>query len=569
MVLGRGLRHEWTLAGLAAVALALILNRGALADPTHTLPRDIWDPSLVAYLIAWLGYALRHDPAHLWHLNTFYPAPYGLAYSDALLGYAPFGLIGTGPEAALLRYNLIYVGAYALVLFGGYCLARQLGLRPGPAALVGVALAAAPWRLAQTGHLQILSTGGIFLALAMLARGHGVRWVRPRGSRPPVRPGWAFAGWLGATWQLSIGFGIGLPFLYVLLGCLLGGVAIWAVRHRSQLRTRSGWRSALPPRALLVADAVGGLIFAGVALLLAQPYLRVLELYPYARRDQAWVELYSPPVVGLFLAPAESTLWGEVQSAARATLAVPGEMTLLPGFVLYGLALIGLVVSVWPRAVRVGLAVGAVGFAVLSLGTNGPLGGRLGYLALLRLPGFEAIRTPGRLILWVTLLLALLAAGALGALRVRRHRHSAAITHAVAVVAVAAVLVEGRGTIPHVPMPPAPPVLSTVEAPYLVLPTHEVMDMNVMLWSADRFAPVVNGGSGLVPTELHRTREAVATFPDAASVAYLREIGVRTVVVLRGRAFGTPYADADVVPIDHLPLTRVVYPDTVVFTLEP
>jgi len=108
-----------------------------------------------------------------------------------------------------------------------------------------------------------------------------------------------------------------------------------------------------------------------------------------------------------------------------------------------------------------------------------------------------------------------------------------------------------------------------VAAPYLVLPTHEVADMNVMLWSTDRFAPVVNGGSGLVPTEVRQVREVVATFPDAASVAHLRQIGVRSVVVLRGRAAGTPYADADVVPIDGLPLTRAVYPDAVVFTIQP
>ena len=561
----RGLRHEWTLAGLAALALAVLLNRGALADPTHTLPRDIWDPSLVAYLIAWNGHALLHNPGDIWHLNTFYPAPYGLAYSDSLLGYAPFALIGTGPEAAVLRYNLIYIGAHALVLFGGYCLARQLGLRPGPAALVGVAIAAAPWRLAQAGHLQILSTGGILLALAMLARGHGIRWLRsPSAPAPSPDARWAFAGWLVAAWQLSIGFGVGLPFAYVLLGCLLTGVAVWAVRHRDR------WRDALPSPWLLIADAAGGLIFAAMALLLALPYLRVLELYPYARRGPAWVELYSPPMSGLFLAPAESTLWGAAQASARAALTIPGEMTLLPGFALCAIAALGLVVSVWPRRVRIGLAAGAVGFAALSLGTNGPAGGELGYLALLHLPGFEAIRTPGRLILWATLLLALLAAGAVGALGARLAVRSAVLAApAIAIAAIAVVLFEGRGVIPNAPVPPAPPTLSTVEAPYLVLPTHEVVDMNIMLWSTDRFAPTVNGGSGLVPAELRSVREAVATFPDAASVAHLHGIGVRSVVVLPGRAGGTPLAEAATMPIDGLPLTRQVYLDAVVFTLDP
>ncbi len=158
----------------------------------------------------------------------------------------------------------------------------------------------APWRLAQAGHLQILSTGGMFLALAMLARGHGIRWRRAPGDEPVHRPGWVVAGWLVATWQLSIGFGVGLPFIYVLLACLVGGVVVWAYRRRP-----------LPSWRLLAADGVGGVVFGTAAVLLAQPYLKVLELYPYARRDASWVTLYSSPVNGLFTAPVESLMWGE------------------------------------------------------------------------------------------------------------------------------------------------------------------------------------------------------------------------------------------------------------------
>lgn len=592
------LTHEWTLAVLIAIAVALIINRGALADPAHTLPRDIWDPSYHAYLLAWGGYALRHDPLGIWHYNAFYPAPYGLAFSDSLLGYAPFGLVGMGQEAAVLRYNAVYIGAYAMVLLGGYALARQLGLRPAPAALVGVALAMAPWRLSHTGHLNVLSTGGIFLSLAMLARGHGVRWLRPaspgpdhagRVAGPPYRPGWAFAGWVMAAWQVSLGFAIGLPFLYLLLGIAVVSVVLWAVRHRDELRRRA-WRAALPPRALLLADLAGGLVLSVVAMLLAWPYLRVLEIYPHFRRDVGWIELYSPPLSGLFIAPAESTLWGHVQAAARAALSVPGEMARLPGFALYALAAVGLFVSVWSVRVRVGLAAAAVITAVLSLGTNGPVGGKLGYLLLLHLPGFDGIRTPGRMIIWTTLALALLAGGAVGAwaqalraaaergrdpaegrpsARARSRSGPALVARAAVLVPIVVVYLEGVGNIPHPEMPPAPPALSQVEAPILVLPLHEVMDTNVTLWTTDRFAPVVNGGTSQTPTEQNQVREVVATFPDRASVDHLREIGVRSVVVLRGRAAGTPYANADVVPIDGLPLTRQVYPDTVVFTIEP
>jgi hypothetical protein len=139
----------------------------------------------------------------------------------------------------------------------------------------------------------------------------------------------------------------------------------------------------------------------------------------------------------------------------------------------------------------------------------------------------------------------------------------------VVVVPVALVLIEGLGTIPHVPMPPAPPTLSTVAPPYLVLPTHEVVDMNMMLWSTDRFADMVNGGSGLVPAETDQIRKAVTGFPDERSVAYLRSVGVKTVVVLPDRVYGSPLAQAATMPIGGLGITRAVHPDAVVFTLMP
>src|SRR5690606_33698383 len=157
----------------------------------------------------------------------------------------------------------------------------------------------------------------------------------------------------------------------------VGGAASWVWRHRGR------WSAALPPTRLLAADLAGGLVLAVVALLLAQPYLRVLELYPYARRTVAWVALYSPPPSGLFTAPEESAVWGDLHAGWRASLSIPGEMALLPGIVLIALAVAGLFVSVWSARVRAGLGVGALVFAVLSLGTNGPFSGRLGYVALL------------------------------------------------------------------------------------------------------------------------------------------------------------------------------------------
>lgn len=299
----RLLRHEWTLASLGGLLLAVLLTWPTMRDITQTIPQDTGDPVLQAWQIAWGGHALLTDPTQLWHSNTFFPERYTYAYSDTLLGYAPFGMIGEGPVAAIVRYNILYVLVHALAFVGAYALVRQLGANRIGAALAGVAFGYAPWKLAQAGHLHVLSIGGIALALAMLARGHG--WSLAHGYRPERRrPGWALAGWLVAAWQMTLGFGIGLPFGYALaLICVVVGVGYGWSWWRHSTRPVFGGR-------LLAADLGGGLVFAVVTLAMALPYLRVVEQNPDGRRTLAHLEQFSPPLRGFFTAPPESWLWG-------------------------------------------------------------------------------------------------------------------------------------------------------------------------------------------------------------------------------------------------------------------
>jgi hypothetical protein len=572
---GRVLGHEWTLTILAGVALSVVLNWRALTDPRHALPQDLADPSMAAYLIGWVGHALGHDATNLWHVNAFFPAPLGLAYGDPLLGYAPLGLVGTGPEAAMLRYNLILLAGHALAFVGPYALARQLGLARFGAILVGMAVAVAPWRLGGVGHLHVLSGGAAVLALAMLARAHGVRWVlgelgtseaeatpgKHEDEEPRQwRPEWALPGWLLAAWQLSIGFSVGLIGGYVIAAGFLIGLVRWAVRRRGR-----------PNRWLVLADGVGLLFFAGAAVFVARAQLRVLDLYP----DANPVSAHSPPLRGLLTAPAGSLVWGGAHATSRDRLPVPGEMALLPGYALYALAAAGVVFSVWALWVRLALLAGAVVGALLVLGTHGPGGGKAGYLwVAAHLPGFETQRAPAHLILWMTLLLGLLAAGGLCAL-VARAREMAqregapgptAEALAALLLPVALVLVEGLGVPTYRPVPPAPAAM-TAPAPYLVLPSDAAGDGDVMLWSTGRYADLVNGAGPLVPDELAATRERVRTFPDAESVDYLRKLGVRTVILLPERAKGTPWERAAEAPVDGLSVTREAAAGAVIFRL--
>ena len=152
-----------------------------------------------AWEVAWGGHALRHQPLDYFQANTFWPLRNSLAFSDALAGYAPAGLVGDGFEAAIARYNLLFLFAYALAFAGAYLLARQLGAGRAGAAVAGAAFAYAPWRLEQDGHLHVLSSGGIPLSLFLLVRGYRSR-----------APGTVLAGWLVAAWQLRLGFTLGL-----------------------------------------------------------------------------------------------------------------------------------------------------------------------------------------------------------------------------------------------------------------------------------------------------------------------------------------------------------------------
>ncbi|WP_243420888.1 hypothetical protein [Micromonospora globispora] len=565
---GRFLIHEWTLATVASLALAVLLTWPTLRYPLYTLPQDYWDPSLQSWQMAWSGHILLTDPAQLWHANTFYPDKWSFAFSDTLLGYAPAGMIGHGPEAAVLRYNIMFVLAHGLATLGAYALARQLGAGRIGAAVAGASYTYAPWLLAQAGHLHIVSNGGIPLALAMLARGHG--WSLRYGYRPERRhAGWAYAGWLVAAWQLSLGFGIGLPFAYGLAGIVLVSAVVWFVRRRRVPGKRPfGVR-------LLVADLVGGALFAAVGGLLAVPYFKVAELHPNAARTIGDIAIYSPPVSGFFIAPAESRVWGGLHEGARALLPWHPEMTLLPGFVLYALAAGGLFFSVWRVRHRLLLLAGVLVTMTLAMGTRF-LGGRFTYVPLFEyLPGWNGLRTPGRMMLWTTLLLGLLAAGAVTAFAARVRELAAQRIppwpgpwlRLATLLPLLLVIVEGLNSTPHPVVPQQPAVMRTVDGPMLVLPSSQNLDQPLMLWSTSRFQEMANGGSGFTPDTLDQVREVTLAFPDQASIDYLRGLGVRNVVVLRDQLAGTPWERVVDNPVEGLGITREEVGDAIVYHL--
>jgi len=169
---------------VAGVALAVLSSWPLVLHMSSHIAPDLGDPVRTAWEVAWVGHAMLNDPGHLFDSNAFYPHPLSLAFSDSLLGYGPAAWFGSGTVAALVRYNLLFLWAWSLCFVGAYLLARELGLGRLGAGAAGVAFAYAPYRVTEAGHLHVISSGGIALALFMLLRGYR------RSSRGLVLAGW-------------------------------------------------------------------------------------------------------------------------------------------------------------------------------------------------------------------------------------------------------------------------------------------------------------------------------------------------------------------------------------------
>jgi len=520
-----------------AILLALAMHWPLPLHLGRDIAQDLGDPLVQAWQVAWDGHALLHQPLRLFQANTFWPLRDSLAFSDALVGYAPAGLVGSGTHAAVARYDALFLGAYALCFAGAWLLARELGAGRTGAAVAGAAFAYAPWRLEQEGHLHVISSGGIALALFLLVRGYR------RGSAAAI-----LAGWVVAAWQLSLGFTLGLPLVYLLAAGTLAAAVAWWRRGRPR-----------PARRVLLATGAGMLCFALVAGLLARPYLRVLHDHPEARRTLTDVAAFSGPPQKFLAAPESSRVWGAAAAPVRDSLTFVPEQTLFPGLAILALALLGLRARTLRRRLRIGLGLAALGCAVLSLGVAlGDWSWLYPYRWLYELlPGWQGIRVPGRLHTFTTLCLALLAASGAQAIAAGvRARRGALAAGACTIALCAAVLAEGWGFADHPTVPLAPPGQRAAPQPALHLPMGAFDNRRYVLWSTDGFPRLVNGRASFIPRQYATLMRAVADFPDARSVRFLRRLGVRSVTLHLGRARGTALARASARPLRGLGLER-------------
>ena len=487
-------RAEILWAILAGIALAVLTSWPLVLHMSSHIAPDLGDPVRTAWEVAWVGHAMLHDPLHLFDANAFYPHPLSLAFSDSLLGYGPAAFFGSGTVAALVRYNLLFLFAWSLCFVGAYLLARELGLRRLAAAAAGTAFAYAPYRVTEAGHLHVISSGGIALALFLLLRGYR------RSSR-----GLVLAGWLVSAWQISLGFTLGLQYSY-----------------------------------LLAVTCIGIAVLGAVTVYQARPYLRVSHLYPTAARSIREVETYSSGPAAFLSASSENRVWGKATAGMRAKVNSKNESVFFPGGLILVLALIGLAAGAYTRRLRLALLAGIVVCSILALGFGITGAGYPYRLMYDYAPGWNGVRVPGRIFTLVTLFYALLA-GAGAQLLMRRVarigsapdtrsslRHLPAL---LGVVLVIGLVGEGAGHLGH-PLVPQPARAEIgLPGPLLDLPTDGALDRISQYFSTDGFYKIPVGNSTFDMPQVDDLRGGMNGFPDRASVEKLRFYGIRTVVL--------------------------------------
>jgi len=462
---------------------------------------DLGDPLLNSWTLAWVAHSLPAHPLQLFDANIFYPERHTLAYSESLivpaLMVAPVRWLGGDP---ILAHNVLLLAGYALSGAAMYLLVRSLTDHRGAALVAGSLFTVCPYRLEVYPKVQLQLVFWTPLALWAV---HRLR------SRATIRTGLAAGGFAALQMYSCVYYGV---FAIVPLSAVAIAVVV----------------SAAPADRARIARALvaGALVALAVCAPLAAPYRAAARTVGERSSDE--VRDWSARPADFLRAHPANALYGDPANPGE------GERRLFPGVVAPALALAALAPP-WSSVAVAYAATGAASFD-LALGVNGA-----GYGALFsRVPLLHALRVPARFAMLFNLALAVLAG--LGVARLCRRR-SAGAQIAIVAVAIALAVVESRPRALELREidDHAPPIYHWLasQPPGVVCeyPVGSIegrlvpQDPTYMYYSTRHWRPLVNGYSGFQPPSYDELVHALGGFPDDASIAYLRERGVRYLLV--------------------------------------
>ena len=141
-----------------------------LVDPAH-VAADVGDPLHLAWVMAWVGHQILRDPLALFQSNSFYPYSNSLTFGDHLL---PEGLLALPVNAltgnAVLALNLVTgFGLFSSALAGYFLVSKLLDDREA-GLMAGTVLAFNGFMQGELLRVQVLQLQGWCLALLFLWR---------------------------------------------------------------------------------------------------------------------------------------------------------------------------------------------------------------------------------------------------------------------------------------------------------------------------------------------------------------------------------------------------------------
>jgi hypothetical protein len=490
------------LAGVTVLFVALSCAMTfPIANFTAPVLPDADDAYFSVWRLAWVAHQLPADPLHLFDANIFYPARYTLAYSDAMLAPGVISLpairLGLHP---VLAHNVLLLLAFVTASVGGWALCRYLFGSTAAAIVGGMIFGFAPYRFGHIGHLELLWTVPMPLALLVLHRSIE--------RNQPTRDGVLLGAIITFQTYCSLYYA---AFLSIFVGC-------WTAV--SPLFVPKGQRGRV-----VRCVAIGGI----TALVLAAPYGCVYyktrgEVGP-RERDQ--IERYSAVPADYLRVSQESKTYAMGPTEAQQ------ERSLFPGFVAIGLALLA-VVRLRSRIV-IGYALLTLIAFELSLGLNG-----VSYSALMTaIPLLDSLRAPARFSALFLLGLAVLAAAGTESIVARMTVvKRGAVVGGLLAICTAEYWAAPIGTRTPILRPPlvAHWLRNAGSSVILEMPVPPagrlwLYETSHQFTSIYHWRPLVNGYSGNAPATYIRTLDALIDFPSERGVARLRELGVKHVIL--------------------------------------
>jgi hypothetical protein len=479
---------------------------------------DPGDSAFFAWVMGWEVHALKTRPAMLPHANIFHPHPYALGFDEPILGTTLLALPLTPfTDDAVLVFNVVRLLTFVLTGLTTYLLARDLGCSEAAALFAGAVFTFSPIRTDQIAHLSTLGTQWLSLVLLF-----AFRYFRTGLVRDAVLAAFFFALEAYACGYHGI---IGLTILPIAMLPLLWG----------------RWRRL--PAALLAA------ILAGIALLpLLWLQRAALSQVGFSRGREETI-FYAASLESFLAASSWNHVYGELTAPFR----LLGPNNLFPGLVLPAMVIAG-AVWMWRRRFMPGreawaLALLGLAAIVIALGPEVRFMGRTlmpGPFGLARevFPLFRMIRVTSRAGIFLALALSLLAALILTRWRARPRA-----------VALVGLLALAEASIVPIPLPVWAQVIDSRRPPPAVYPwlaaqAGEVVVVELPIMEDDglfrrpacdesiymvrstlHWKWLVNGYAGGEPEDHKAVRALTRRFPSEESLAALRAVGVRYVVL--------------------------------------